>query len=153
MGINDIKYYMQRVDTDGYNVLDLEEYFVGLRYYKAVGIYDIGKAKNVYTEKYADSDRLRYYLPKDYANEATVITMTFLIIGDAERRLETVSQFDEYIRVGVHRFWDTARNREFDFIVTDEIKVSDEKWHGSDPYVELTLNLQNLNGKTRLHTN
>jgi hypothetical protein len=40
---------------------------------------------------------------------------------------------------------------EFDFIVTDEIKVSDEKWHGSTPYVEIQVPMQNLNGETREH--
>lgn len=148
---------MQRIDLPGYTERDLENdpEWAGLRYYKAEGINDIGKAKNVYTEEYADSDRKRVYLPPDdnYANEATVVTMTFLVIGDAERRQVTIDNFFEYVRKGVHRYWDNARNKEFDFIVTDEIKVSDEKWHGSNPYVEITLKLQNLNGKTRNYKN
>lgn len=148
---------MQRIDLPGYTEMDLENEpkWAGLRYYKAEGIDDIGKAKNVYTEEYADSDRKRVYLPPDdnYANEATVVTMTFLVIGDAERRQTTIDNFFEYVRKGVHRYWDNARNKEFDFIVTDEIKVSDEKWHGSNPYVEITLKLQNLNGKTRNYKN
>ncbi len=147
-------HYMQRVDIDGQNPVDLEEAFPGLRYMKAEGINIIGKAKNVYTEEYAESDRKRCYLPKDteYANEGTTVTMTFLVVGTHDVRQATMNSFFEYVRKGVHRYWDDARNREFDFIVTDEIKVSDERWHGSQPYAEIQIPMQNLNGSTRPHS-
>jgi hypothetical protein len=120
---------------------------------RAEGMNDIGKSKNIYTEGYADSDRLRVYLPNDgnYTNEATKITMHFLVVGDEASRQATIRAFETYVREGIHRYWDTARNLEFDFIVQDEIKVSDEKWHGSSPYVEIQVQMQNLNGKTRIH--
>lgn len=149
-------HWMQRVDVTGDNPIDIEndKRFVGLLYMNAKGLNTIGKPKNVYLEGYADSDRMRYYLPndKEYANEATVVTMHFLIVGDAESRQRTIDNFSDYIRKGVHRYWDNARNRELDFIVNDEIKVSDEKWHGSTPYVEIEVNLQNLYGRTKQHT-
>lgn len=152
-----IKYYMQRLDDNVRNIIDLEDDpdYVGLRYLKAEGMNDVGKSKNIYTEGYADSDRLRVYLPPDgnYANEATVVTMTFVVIGAPDRRQATINNFYEYVRKGVHRYWDTARNREFDFVVTEELTISDEKWHGSQPYVEITLKMQNLNGCTRPHSN
>ena len=82
-----IKYCMQRLDDNVRNVIDLENDpdYVGLRYLKAEGMNTIGKSKNIYTEQYADSDRLRVYLPPDgnYANEATVVTMTFVVICTA----------------------------------------------------------------------
>lgn len=148
-------HYMQRVDINNQQFKNLENDFPGLLYMRAEGLYDIGKSKNIYTEEYADSDRKRFYLPddKNYANESTKITMHFLIVGDAKRRQATLQSFLDYVRVGVHRYWDDARNREFDFIVTDEIKVSSEKWHGSNPYVELAIPMQNLYGKTWLHNN
>lgn len=145
-------HYMERVDiTDSLGQIDIEEHFSGLLYMKADGMNDIGKSKNVYTETYADSDRLRVFLPNDgvYANEATKITMRFLVVGDEASRQATIQAFETYVREGIHRYWDDARNLEFDFIVTDEIKVSDEKWHGSSPYVEIAIPMQNLNGKTR----
>jgi hypothetical protein len=144
---------MQRVDIANQPTYDIEEQFSGLLYMRAEGMNDIGKSKNVYTETYADSDRLRVFLPNDgvYANEATKITMRFLVVGDAETRQNTIAEFYEYVRVGVHRYWDDARNLEFDFVVQDEIKVSDERWHGSNPYVEIAVVMQNLNGKTRAH--
>ena len=146
-------HYMQRTDVVGYNIIDIEEQFDGLLYMRAEGMNDIGKSKNVYTEGYADSDRLRVHLPPDgnYTNEATKITMHFLVVGDAAQRQATIRAFENYVREGVHRYWDDARNLEFDFIVQDEIKVSDEKWHGSSPYVEIAVPMQNLNGKTREH--
>lgn len=124
---------------------------------------DIGEAKNIYTETYAESDLLRVSLPKHYdaatgtmvhdvddiTNKATKITMHFLVVGDASQRKITISNFYNYIREGVHEYWDTARLLHFDFIVQDEIKVSEEKWHGSTPYVEIQVVMQNLNGKTR----
>lgn len=140
-------------EPDG-NPIDIEQSFPGLLYMKADGMNNIGKSKNVYTEGYADSDRLRVYLPNDgvYTNEATKITMHFLVVGDEASREETIQDFQNYVRVGVHRYWDDARNLEFDFIVQDEIKVSDEKWHGSSPYVEIQVVMQNLNGSTRVHS-
>lgn len=146
-------HYMQRTDVVGYNIIDIEEQFDGLLYMRAEGMNDIGKSKNVYTEGYADSDRLRVHLPPDgnYTNEATKITMHFLVVGTASQRQTTIKNFRDYVREGIHRYWDDARNLEFDFIVQDEIKVSDERWHGSSPYVEIQVPMQNLNGKTREH--
>jgi hypothetical protein len=75
---------MQRIDQVGYNIIDIEEQFDGLLYMRAEGMNDIGKSKNVYTEGYADSDRLRVHLPPEgnYTNDATKITMHFLVVGD-----------------------------------------------------------------------
>ena len=158
-------HYMQRIDiTD--TAINIEEHsnFVGLLYMRAEGMNDVGKTKNVYTEDYADSDTLRVSLPKHYsngsmahsvddiANEATKITMHFLVVGDASSRQSTINNFRDYVRAGVHRYWDDARNLEFDFIVTEEFKVSDERWHGDQPYVEIAVAMQNINGKTRPHT-
>lgn len=147
-------HYMQRVDqADNLGEIDIEEQFSGLLYMSAEGMNDIGKPKNIYTESYAESDALSVYLPQDsgYANEATKITMHFLVVGDASTRQTTIKNFFDYIRVGVHKYWDNARNLNLYFIVTDELKVSDERWHGSTPYVELVVTLQNINGRTSPH--
>lgn len=153
---------MQRVDKPGFNLIDIEDEFQGLIYLNAKGMNDVGKAKNVYTETYADSDDLRVYTPASdtmiengvevdsYTNEATVITMQFAVVGDAGMRQLTMNRFIDYIRHGIHKYVDDARNREFRFVIQDEIKVSDEKWHGNTPYVILEVSMQNLNGKTTL---
>lgn len=158
---------MRSVSLDGTPLeswINIEDTFAGLRYLNAKGLLDIGEAKNIYTETYAESDRVRVYLPKhnsggsqvhsvsDIANEQTEITMTFLVIGSVETRISTIVEFKNYIRTGVHSYYDDARNREFDFIVTGKLEESDEKWHGDVPYIELTVPMKNLNGKTRAHT-
>ena len=88
-------HYMQRTDVVGYNIIDIEEQFDGLLYMRAEGMNDIGKSKNVYTEGYADSDRLRVHLPPDgnYTNDATKITMHFLVVGDKDSRQATILAF------------------------------------------------------------
>lgn len=150
------RHYMRRIDdaTNNYQWIDIEDLFPNLIYMSAKGLYDVGKPKNIYTEEYADSDRKRVFLPKkdsDYTNEGTEIKMTFIIIGPESDRMQTLNKFVDYVRHGIHSYYDTARMREFDFIVADSIEVSDEKWHGSTPYVEITIPMQNLNGSTRLH--
>lgn len=145
-------HYIKRTDISGQTQYDIESHF-GVLYMEAKGLNDVGQSKNIYTETYADSDRLRVALPNDgvYTAQATKVTMKFLVVGVESERQTLITNFETYLREGVHTYWDTARYREFDFIVTDEIKVSDEKWHGSTPYVEITVNIQNLNGKTRAH--
>lgn len=162
MAYGEYTHKMQRIDKTGYNVIDIEDEFQGLIYLNAKGMNDVGKAKNIYTETYADSDDLRVYVPESdtvfengrevdsYTNEATVITMSFAVVGDAYMRQLVIDRFESYLRHGVHLYKDNARNREFRFVVQDEIKVSDEKWHGNTPYIILEVPMQNLNGKTRL---
>lgn len=147
---------MKRIDITGQSAKDIENNpdWKGLRYMRAEGINDVGKSKNIHTEGYADIDRLRVSLPPDgnYTAEATKITMHFLIVGVSSVRQLTLRNFETYLREGIHTYWDTARNLEFDFIVQDEIKVSDEKWYGDIPYIEIAVPMQNLNGKARVHS-
>lgn len=143
------KFYMQKCNR--YNVpidvdKDLEVDFDGLRYAKCEGLDTYGKAKNVYIETYADSDRVRAYVSDKLTNDATKIKFTFYFVG--EKRKETYHEFVEWVRNEYTQYWDTARNRKFTFVIQDEIKPASEKWHGSTPYIELQLTVQNLNGKT-----
>lgn len=148
------KFYMLAVDKNGNTlagetVKDLEKDFAGLKYCKAEGINAIGKAR-VYTEEYVDSDELRVYIPEEITNEATEITLTLYFVG--ESRYATYDAFNEYIRIGFHKYYDSARNQEFIFFIEDEIKIKDELWYGSTPYLTVEYNLKNINGKTKKHT-
>lgn len=144
------KFYMQECTKDGVlidgTLKDLEVDFDGMRYAKCEGIDAYGKAKNIYFETFADSERVRAYISDNITNEATKIKFTFYFTGD--NRQETYYEFVEYIRTGQHQYWDTARNRKFTFVVQDEIKPATEKWHGSTPYLEVPITVQNLKGKT-----
>lgn len=155
---SEYKFYMQEVEKrNGVFELvpeteerdtkrDIEADFYGcIRYSKAEGINTIGKPR-VYTEKYSDSDRLRVYVPKEVTNDATKVVFTFYFFGDY--RFAAYNEFNEYIRNGIHRYWDTARNRYFDFIVADEIKIGNERFYGKMPYFEVKYTVQNLNGRT-----
>lgn len=154
------KFYIQQINKDGSIpegsvTKDLEEDFkieeegkvVGqLRYKECKGLNAIGKPR-VYTETYADSDRLRSYVPSNLIHDATEVDLTLYFTG--VNRQEAFDAFNAFILGGYRKYWDTARNKEFDFYVKDKIDVSDEKWYGSMPYFEATYKLQNLNGKTK----
>lgn len=144
------KFYMQTINKDGSIpddsvTRDLEAYFDGLRYKQCKGLNTIGKPR-VYTEVYADSDRLRSYIPETPLFDATEIELTLYFMG--ENRQATFDAFNEFILGGYRKYWDTARNKAFDFFVKDKVEISKEMWYGGMPYFEVTYTLQNLNGKT-----
>lgn len=144
------KFYIQAINKDG-SILkgsvakDLETDFVGLRYKQCKGLNALGKLRS-YSEKFADSDRLRTYIPKEQTRDATTVELTLYFVG--ETRHKAYDEFNTFICGGYRKYWDTARHKTFDFIVTDGISISDEMWYGSTPYFEVTYKLQNLNGRT-----
>lgn len=147
------KFYIQQVQKVGNEyipiestTIDLESYYAGLKYSKLTGTNDKGKAKNIYTEKYADGDRLRVYIPKLVKNEATTMTLTLYFFG--ENRQQVFSEFAKEIKTGIHRYWDTARQQYFDFFVDDELKPSDENWYKGEPYFKVDVKMKNLYGET-----
>ena len=145
---NDINFFMQRVDIPSQPEINLEKEFPGLRYVRSKGIDDIGAAK-VYEEVFPESGRVNVYIPDEPVNAQTKIEMTFVFLGDDRRK--TRDRFEDYLRRGIHRYWDTARNKEFSFYVKDKIETSEEKWRGSTPYIEVTYKLNNIEGKTKEH--
>lgn len=151
MGEFGYEFYMQECDRSG-NILvgsvkkSLEQDFQGLRYSKIDGIETIGAAKNVYSESYADADRLRVYAPKDVKHKETTVTLTLYFLG--EKRFEVLDAFNAYIKGGFHRYWDTARNKWFAFYIKDELKPAEAQWFGSTPYLKMDYKLVNIFGRT-----
>lgn len=150
---SEYKFYMQQCTKEGVlidgTLKDLEMDFDGLRYAKCVGLNNYGAAKNVYTEKYADSGTLRSYVPDEVYNEAIDVTFTFYFFGDAATRQRSFHAFMDYLRTGYHVYWDTARNRKFQFIPPMQaVSPSDEMWYGSRPYFKVDLKLQTIKGWT-----
>ena len=144
---------MQECDKDGNPVdgtlKDLESDFVGLRYSKCEGINAFGASKNIYTETYSDSDRVRAYVPEKVMRETTDIKFTFYFFGNSAERQDSFEKFMEYINRGYHLYWDTARNRKFIFTPPkDSIEPSDEMWYGGMPYFKVVIKLQNIMGNT-----
>jgi hypothetical protein len=153
-------------DKDGNTkgaAISLEDHFEGLKYSKCEGLDTIGAAKNIYEEKYADSDNIRVYMPVktdengntlkddkgntlfDIKNESTIIKLTLFFVG--KNRINTRDTFNGYIRNGFHKYWDTARKKMFQFYVTKELPVGEEKWYGSTPYLKCEYTLNNVTGK------
>ena len=81
---------MQKCSKDGVLVdgtlKDLEKDFVGLKYSKLDGITSYGAAKNIYTEKYSDSNTLRTYVPNNVKREAIAVTLKLYFIGEQSVR-------------------------------------------------------------------
>lgn len=129
-------------------VKNLMRDFEGLVYSKCEGLATIGAAKNIYEEKYADSEKLRVHIPKTILNEATTIKLTLFFVG--EDRYSVRDDFNTYIRDGFHIYWDDARKRMFQFYVSKELPIGEEKWNGSTPYLKCEYTLNNIHGKTEL---
>jgi hypothetical protein len=145
------EFFMQECDKYG-NILagstpkNLEVDFQGLRYSRAEGLDKIGKPKNIYTEKYSDSDRMRVHVPENITNEPTTVKFTFYFVGDNRQR--TYHAFLEYIRKGYHRYYDTCRRKYLYFFVDSELKPAEEMLYGSAPYLKFDFTAQNIFGKT-----
>lgn len=154
---NPYKFYLRGVKKDGtYNEYeqdapkDLEEYFDGLRYIRCTGIDEIGKAKNIYTETYSDADKVRTFIPNEIKNAETDIELTLCFFGKNIDECRAVcDDFTKYIRNGLHRYYDTARNKYFDFYVDDVITPSKENYKVNIPHIEISYKLKNIYGKSK----
>lgn len=145
------EFYMQECNSKGELLTgtapkNLEQDFQGLRYASIDGIEALGAPKNVYSESYADADRLRVYAPTEIKHKETPVTLTLYFVGD--NRFTSLNAFNEYVKKGFHRYWDTARNKWFAFFVKDELKPAEQMWHGSTPYLKMDYKLTNIFGRT-----
>lgn len=146
------KFYMQAVDKNGQPLSgaplkDLEVDFLGLKYRECKGLETIGAPQNIYTESYADSDKLRTYVPLVITNKPTTVTLSLYFTG--EDRYKSYDEFNAYLRSSSYfMYYDTARYRKLVFFVKNEISVSDTRWYGSMPYIEVNYKLSNIFGKT-----
>lgn len=145
------KFYMQEVEWNGSEYVpigvqkDLEKDFDGLIYEKCQGLDAIGSAR-IYKEEYADSDRLRVFIPTELTNEATEVNLSLYFIG--ENRRKTFDSFCEYIRKGYHLYYDNVRKKNLYFYVEKPIKINEDENKGSTPYINAIFTLQNIFGKT-----
>lgn len=143
------EFFMQEVDNKGNflgNDINLEKAFDGLKYSAIVGMDNLGAVKNIYTETYADANRVRVSMPEKVQRESTQITLVLYFVG--EKRAEVFKSFCDYICNGRHRYWDTARNKYFDFYISEELTPSDELWYGSTPYFKVDVKMNNIFGQT-----
>lgn len=141
-----IEFWMQK---EGEDAISLETYFDGLRYSKCDGLLDKGKRKNVYTESYSDSKELRVWQGDEVTREATEVKLKFFFIG--HNRSVSYDRFCEYVKNGKIKYYDTARNKEVLLILMDAIKVGEDEWKGSTPYIEAEFTFKNVWGESKDH--
>lgn len=131
--------------------IDIEQKYSGLKYISAKGLFDKGKPKNRYTEVFADSDKLRVWVGADIRREATEIDFTFAFVG--ENRIATLDSFYDFLsckgeeNVKTVDYWDNIRKKWAKMVLLDEFTTKEEKWYGSEPYIELTVKMQNIYGE------
>lgn len=161
----DYKFYIQAVDKNGnplkikesdvpikdletdFNEKDSNKTETGLlKYIQCVGLDAIGENR-VYTEEYSESENLRVYIPQEQTYKPTEITLTLCFIGTSRQKV--YDSFNNYITQGFHKYWDTARNKEFVFFIEDGISVKEESSKGNIPYMIVDYKLKNLSGKTK----
>lgn len=144
-----IKFYMQSVNNKGEatsdTIKDIEADFDGLIYMSVDGLEQFGSLKS-YTETYADSDRVRVYLPKSGERSSFDVTLKLLFVGD--NRWSSYYSFIDYITDGFHAFWDTVRKRKLIFYVDKSIEPSEISNKGSVKYIEVKIPLTSVFGRT-----
>lgn len=150
--MNKYKFYIQKCNKDGTLVngtlKNLETDFQGLKYSMLEGITSYGAAKNIYTEKYSDSNMLRTYVPNSVTRGAIPVTLKLYFIGEQSVRQKSFDDFVSFVsNNGYNMYWDDARKKKIILMPpTDEIKPSEEKWYGSTPYIEVGIKFQAITG-------
>lgn len=140
------KFYMQRYDV-ARDKVDLQTHFEGLMYVEAKGLSDKGKPKNIVTEKFADSAEDKVYIPENVYYEPNEITLSFVFKGSTRR--DVYDAFCNYIKQGKFYYWDTERLRKVNLILLSPIKVSDDVFKGSMPYIKVDYVFTNLLGESK----
>lgn len=140
-----VKFYIKRESDTDYT--DLESYFNGMKYSKCVGLEDLGKPKNIYTETYADADFLRVHIPESVKREATDITFTFIFFG--ENRKSVYDRFNQFIKGQKLYYYDTARNKKAYMVLIDKTEPKEDIYKGSKPYISVDYKFQNLWGECK----
>ena len=145
-----IHFYMRETDRLGNFIeeseeIDLEERFSGLNYMSLDGMETFGKQKT-YIENYADSDHDRVYLSPDDNRETFSVTLKLVFVG--KDMYQSYYSFMDYVTKGFHAYWDTVRKRKLIFYCQDEVKPSDVKYNGSTKYIETSLKMTSVFGKT-----
>lgn len=127
----------------------MEEYDCG--YAKMQGISENGKAKNIYTESYAESDELRIYLPDELAYENTKCVLTLLFPATGSDRMDVQSnerRFFEAVSGKKIEWYDTFRKRYVTLILIEAPKLTGEKLYGGSRYRQVEYTFQNVYGRS-----
>ena len=150
------KFYMQQyptTDAEGTTtvVKDLQADFKGLAYKSMSGIENYGKP-NVYTEKFAESEKLSVYIPSAYVFEQTDLVLTLYFFGDADLGItgtktsrDYYHDFMGYVKGKHLLYWDDARKRKALMYLSDSTTPTTDTIYGV-PYIEVQFKFKNEYG-------
>lgn len=147
-------FYIQKTDKNGVAIgdaIDLEKSFSGLHYCSCKGLEAVGKAKNIYTESYPESDGLRMYHPSDsglaVARESTDVELELLFTGDERRK--SLSDYRKWIQAGRFYYWDTARNKKVWLALIEATDPKEDNIKNGGKCIWITFKLKNLWGESK----
>lgn len=140
----DVKFYIKDLSIG--SLSDIETIFK-VKYMSCTGLEELGKPKNIYTETYADADKLRLYQPSDIAREATKITFTFAFLGDKATRQKRYDNFNKFLEGKRLSYCDTARLRMVkEMVLMDKTEPKEDVYKGQG-YITAEYTFQNLYGE------
>lgn len=141
------KFYMSRyINNSWEEEVSLEDYFEGMKYSKCDGLSTFGKPKNIYTESYAEEEKLRVYIPPTVVRENTDIEFEFIFSGGNRRSV--YNSFVDWITGYKIKYRDTCRGKEVEMILIEAIEPEDDFLYGSDPYIASAFKFKNLIGSS-----
>lgn len=129
---------------------DLEETF-HCRYVKAEGIGENGKVKNIYTESYADAEKLRVFVPEEVLYENTEVSLTLLFLADTEDRNDIQNyerDFFETVSGRKIEYSDTFRNRYLTLLLINKPESVGEVLYGGSRYIQKKYTFKNIYGRS-----
>lgn len=152
MDINDVKVYIGKYSGGVWTWTNINGYSLDtgrvVYYRKCEGLESYGKAKNIYTETYADSDVVRTDFPTTIQREATTITLDLIVkrdpsisVGDGELGDIIGLVSGNYPTV----FWDNVRHKMAVMTLINAAEVKEDNYKGMK-YLEVELKLNNLMG-------
>jgi hypothetical protein len=136
-----IIHYIKANDT----VYDLEEHFEGLLYSKCTGLYDKGKRKDIYVEKFVEEEKEKVWFGSEVKHEPTKLKMSLYFTG--ENRHKVYDDFYNTIKNGVCEYWDTKRLKKAFFYLENAYAPNTDSYNGSTPYIECNFELNNMYGQ------
>lgn len=130
--------------------IDIEETFK-CKYVRMEGIGENGKAKNVYSESYAETEELRLHIPQTvlYDNTELALTVIFCPQSDDEMDIQdNERELFEYLSGRLVEYSDTFRNRYVSMILINKPEVVGEVLYGGSRYREVKYTFQNVYGRS-----
>lgn len=130
--------------------IDIEQRFK-CKYVKMEGIGENGKAKNIYTENFAEAEALRLYVPKTVIYENTNLSLTLLFLAENGDQMDIQTnerEFFEFVSGRPLEYNDTFRKRYVSMILINKPEVVGEVLYGDTRYRQIKYTFKNIYGRS-----